>query len=102
MASPSYKVGMIVEHPKRPEWGPGKVMAVGTDRLHVVFRDSLERKAKSIIRNIVTLNVSELQSDGVLDSLPIATQMGGDWVLPKNYERLISKAQRAAEAAVHN
>ena len=28
MAPEEYKVGTLVEHPKRPEWGPGKILAV--------------------------------------------------------------------------
>ena len=28
----SYKIGMLVEHPSRPQWGPGKVVAMGEGR----------------------------------------------------------------------
>ena len=93
--SSQYEVGMIVEHPKRPQWGPGKVVAVSVDRLHVVFRDALERKAKVIMRSMVSLGASENQSDTVLDHLPAAKQDGTDWLLPANYDRLLRKAMPA-------
>lgn len=90
--SPNYKVGMIVEHPNRPEWGPGKVVAVSGDRLHVHFRDALERKAKVMVRAVVCLNVAGEQSDSVLDRLPPVKLDGTDWLLPVNYERLLKRS----------
>jgi hypothetical protein len=83
---------MIVEHPARPQWGPGKVMAVAEGRVHVVFRDELEPKAKAIMTEMVPLNVAAEQTDGVLDLLPAATELAGSWMLPKNYERLLNRA----------
>ena len=97
MKSTNYKVGMIVAHPKRPEWGPGKVVAVAEERVHVVFRDSLERKAKAIMREVVSLDVCDMQNDAVLDVLPPATEDGGSWILPKNYERVLHRASEAGK-----
>lgn len=91
-----YEVGMIVEHPKRPQWGPGKVVAVSVDRLYVVFRDALERKAKVIMRSHAELGAAESQSDALLDHLPPAKQDGTDWLLPANYDRLLRKAMPTA------
>lgn len=101
MSNPRYKVGMIVEHPARPQWGPGKVMAVADGRVHVVFRDELEPKAKAIMTDLIPLSVAAEQTDGVLDLLPAATESAGSWMLPKNYERILNKgaAVTAAETA---
>jgi hypothetical protein len=99
MKNPTYKVGMLVEHPSRPQWGPGKVMAIGEDRVHVIFRNEITRTAKSLVTSVVTLNVAAEQSDAILDVLPPATQDGGNWILPKNYERILKKAAAAATAA---
>ena len=96
---PHYEVGMIVAHPKRPEWGPGKIVAVSADRIHVVFRDALERKAKVMMRTVALLDEAEVQSDTLLDSLPPAKQDGSDWLLPANYDRLLKKAMATAATA---
>ncbi len=94
MKTTTYKVGMLVEHPIRPQWGPGKVIAVSDDRVHVYFRDALEKKAKSLMREHVALKVADTQTDAVLDILPEATQEDGNWMLPKNYEKLMAKAAK--------
>ena len=87
MTKPSYKVGMLVEHPNRPEWGPGKIVAVADDRIFVYFRDALEKKAKAILTTLVTPVVAENQTDAVMDLMPAAVQDGADWMLPKGYEK---------------
>ena len=86
----------MVEHPQRPEWGPGRVVAVSDERLHVFFRDALETKAKVILTNLVTLKVCESQEDAALDAMPAAKFDGQDWVLPKTKP---SKSKKAAAAA---
>jgi hypothetical protein len=84
---------MLIEVPRRPEWGPGKVVGMSQGgRLHVYFRNNLEKKAKTLLTEVVKPTVAELQSDAVLDTLPVATQDGNDWVLPKNYEKLMARA----------
>lgn len=98
MKTPTYEIGMIVEHPARPQWGRGKVVAVTKERVHVVFRGELERKAKAILTSVVALEVAAEQSDAILDVLPAATQDEGSWMLPKNYERLIQRATERVEA----
>ena len=95
MKAPSYNVGMFVEHPSRPQWGPGKVMAVTGERIYVVFRNEMERKAKAILREVVQLTVAVDQTDAVLDLLPSAVQEDGDWILPKNYERFLDPNRKA-------
>ena len=92
MSKAEYSVGMLVEVERRPEWGPGKVVAVSQGRLHVYFRNSLEKKAKTLLTEVCKPNIAEVQTDAVLDTLPPATHDGADWMLPKNYEKLMARA----------
>jgi hypothetical protein len=87
---PSYKIGMLVEHPSRPQWGPGKVIALGEGKIYVYFRDELEKKAKTLLTTVVAPAVAESQSDAVLDLLPPATHDGSNYMLPKNYLKLMN------------
>jgi len=70
----SYTVGMIVEHPKRPNWGPGKILAVERSQVVVYFRDVSEGKAGDAQKKFNTDNVElkplKVQSDPWLDNLP--------------------------------
>jgi hypothetical protein len=94
MSKSEYSVGMLIEVPRRPEWGPGKVVGMSHGgRLHVYFRDSLEKKAKTLLTDVAKPTVAAIQSDEVLDALPAATQDGSDWMLPKNYEKLMARAR---------
>ena len=95
-AKQTYSVGMLVEHPQRPEWGPGRVVAVASDRLHLFFRDALEGRAKVILTQLVSLKVCESQVDEVLDNLPPAKFDGRDWVLPKA-KRAVGAAKRKVQ-----
>jgi hypothetical protein len=83
VAKQTYSVGLLVEHPQRPEWGPGRVVAVGTDRIYVFFRDAMESRAKVILTELVSLKTCESQTDETLDHLPPAKFDGRDWVLTK-------------------
>ena len=78
-----YAVDQLVKHPQRPEWGPGRVVAISEGRLHVFFRDDLGAKAKVFLTELVSLRVCDEQADAVLDELPDAKFDGQDWVLPK-------------------
>jgi hypothetical protein len=69
------EVGTVVQHPKRPAWGPGKTLAVGGGgQVTVYFRDLEETKAgeavKTISTTVVGLEIAEEQSDSMLNSLP--------------------------------
>ena len=77
----AYVVGMLVEHPKRPAWGPGKVLAIGGvdgKKITVYFRDfeekneenNLNRAVKKIDTTKVQLRVADIQTDPMLDNLP--------------------------------
>lgn len=69
-----YHVGMIVTHPKKPEWGPGKIQAVKENQLVVYFRDLREQKPgdaqKTLSLDYVQLDIAPVQSDPWLDNLP--------------------------------
>jgi hypothetical protein len=98
----AYKVGMIVEHPNRPEWGPGKVVAVGDDRVHVMFRDEREPKAKAILPALMPLRIAAVQSDEFLDQLPPAAYDGDGWVLTRKQKAKMPAADLTRPAPPHD
>jgi hypothetical protein len=76
------KTGTLVEHPKRPAWGPGKVVQITSSFLFVVFRDLPDREARRFRLSDSMLAVAASQSDPLLDNLPPLVQEGEKWVLP--------------------
>ena len=95
-----YLVGMLVQHPNRPQWGPGKIVGIEGDRVYVYFRDALEPVAKRIMVSVVPLQPCPQQSDVVLDALPGPAKVGDDWTMPTSYERIIALAvQRQLKSA---
>jgi len=78
-----YEVGMLVCHPKKPDWGPGKVVKVEADRIDVVWRDVPGREAKKIYLTVVPLPPASEQNDPVLDNLPPLAEENGKLVLPR-------------------
>ena len=87
MKNVNYKVGMLVDHPNRPAWGPGKIVHIDATKVHVFFRDDLERKAKPIVVTLAPLRIAASQSDFDLDRLPAPSEQDGSWLLPANYSR---------------
>jgi len=69
-----YHIGMIVEHPNRPDWGPGKVLDIEGNTITVYFRDIEENKPreahKDFYLNNTLLKKADKQSDPFLDNLP--------------------------------
>ena len=57
-----YEPGLLVEHPNRPEWGPGKVVHVAMPDVHVIFRDLPDRVAKIIRVDVVELTKAASQN----------------------------------------
>jgi len=97
MSETPYKDGMLVEHPNMPDWGPGKIVHVEAQKVHVVFRDVPERTAKAIRFDVVPLKVAASQSDPILDNLPPLTKEGSDWVLPaerKTFDQAVEEFSR--------
>ena len=80
----TYHPGLLVTHPNKPEWGPGKVVHVDGRSVHVIWRDLPERVAKCINVGHVPLPAAAEQSDEVLDNLPpLKGGKDGKWSLPR-------------------
>lgn len=69
-----YEEGLIVEHPRKPEWGPGRILAVRGTRITVYFRDirgdGPEDAVRTIDIKVVPLDLAAMQTDPILDNLP--------------------------------
>ncbi|QNN21756.1 DUF3553 domain-containing protein [Planctomycetales bacterium ZRK34] len=89
MSENKYELGMIVVHPARPKWGPGKVVRVEYDKVHVIWRDLPEQEAKKIVSSVVPLTLAPIQHDPILDNLPPLVEEDGTLKLPA--ERLTVK-----------
>ena len=83
-----YEVGMIVEHPKCPEWGIGKILHISGNTLYIYFANQSEREAKKIRCDVISLKKAKSQSDPTLDNLPPFEQKGDLWVLPGSGRRV--------------
>lgn len=94
-----YKVGMIVEHPKCPEWGLGKIVHISGETLYIYFCNQSEREAKKIRCDVISLKKANSQSDPTLDNLPPFAQKGDLWVLPGRGRRITF--EQAREAFLH-
>jgi hypothetical protein len=70
MQLPSYEVGMIVEHPGFPEWGPGKVLTIHDGKLKIYFRDDGEKEFRTFVAKDGILVLAAQQADPILDNLP--------------------------------
>lgn len=61
--------GVLVRHPKKPEWGLGKVLACTANSATISFKnDSADHR--TLLLHRVSLEVSDQQSDEMLDRLP--------------------------------
>lgn len=87
----TYTVGMLVLHPLKLEWGPGKVLRVQGTKVHVLFRDLPEKDAKQIETSIVALEKAESQTDPILDNLPPFVEQGGKLSLPGKRHRVTAE-----------
>ena len=77
-----YREGMIVEVAKNPGWGPGKIVHISDDHLHIIFRDLDGKEARIYTLDAPALSVAAIQSDPVLDNLPPLSEKDGHWFLP--------------------
>ena len=84
--------GMIVLHPWHPRWGPGKVIHIDHPKAFIFFRDNLKQKASTVNMLRTKLRVPEEQDDAVLGRLPEARQVGGDWLLPDDFQEQMAHA----------
>jgi len=77
----SLQVGTLVINPLMPDWGPGKVVRVDSNRVHVVWRDLPDRAAKLMVTSAVQRAPD--QHDDILDNLPPLVEKEGKLLLPK-------------------
>jgi hypothetical protein len=78
----AYKEGMLVENSKCPHWGPGKIVHISGDNMHVIFRDLEEDMAKLFKMEFQSLRPASVQTDLTLDNLPPLVEKNGRWLLP--------------------
>src|SRR5688572_8285589 len=78
-----FQVGDLVLHPKRPEWGPGKIVRVEQETISVVWRDLPGREAKRMNTTVVPFEAAPDPHDDVLDNLPPLVEERGALRLPK-------------------
>lgn len=83
MSESNLAVGDIVLHPRRPGWGPGKVVRVDPDAVHAIWRDRPEAVAAKIMTSAVTLERYQGGSDPILDNLPPLVEKDGKLTLGK-------------------
>src|SRR5437016_499099 len=76
-----YKVGTLVENIGAPQWGPGKIVHIAGDHLHILFRDIEGNVAKKLRADTPALRLAASQSDPILDNLPPLVEKNGDWVV---------------------
>jgi hypothetical protein len=74
MGDVKYRIGMVITNPKKPEWGPGKILDITGRTITVYFRDDPEPPARTGVRTIsldyATPQVAPSQTDPQLDNLP--------------------------------
>ncbi len=90
----SFHSGTIVELSAKPEWGPGKVVHVDGDKVHIIFRDREDRTAKVFLMSTPALSEAAVQSDPFLDNLPPLRQTEHGWQLPRAPMRLKKATSR--------
>ena len=70
MTGEALNQGDFVRHPKRADWGLGKVLTVEGNVVKVHFKDDPERDYRAIRTDKVELTRADEKSDPVLDNLP--------------------------------
>src|SRR5690349_16204092 len=70
MTNETVKAGTLVTHPRKPEWGPGKVVKIEADSMWVFWRDAADNVVKKFSRSAVQFSPAASQSDPMLDNLP--------------------------------
>ena len=75
-----YPIGTVVDNPKKPGWGPGRIVGTKGKNVWVVFRDHPGREAKLMVPD--GLRPAESQHDPILDNLPEPKMEKGRPVLP--------------------
>ena len=89
-----YKEGTLVENKGAPQRGPGKIVHIAGDHMHILFRDIEGNAAKKLRADTPALRLAALQSDPILDNLPPLVEKNGDWVVPGKSRTLASIKRR--------
>jgi hypothetical protein len=89
-----YKEGTLVENKGAPQWGPGKIVHIAGDHLHILFRDIEGNVAKKLRADTPALRLAAAQSDPILDNLPPLVEKGGSWIVPGRNLTLESARQK--------
>jgi hypothetical protein len=76
-----FREGMNVEVAKNPGWGPGKIVHISNQHLHIIFRDLDGKEARVFTLDASAFNIAALQSDSILDNLPPLSEKDGHWHL---------------------
>ncbi len=85
-AADGYAIGTLVEMSNRQDWGPGKIVDIIDNKLHIIFRDRRDGEGRTptiLLRTAPALRLAEVQSDPVLDHLPPLIGRPGSLQLPK-------------------
>src|SRR4051812_41905241 len=81
------KVGDVVVHPLCPAWGPGKVLLLEGQKVHVYFRDALEEQRGGAIKLLDLRTAALVLYDGPpdpwLERLPSLVRNGRIHPLPR-------------------
>jgi hypothetical protein len=81
------KVGEVVVHSHCPSWGPGKVLLVDGQKVHVYFRDALEEQRGGAIKLLDLRSAALVPYDGPpdpwLERLPSLVRNGRIHSLPR-------------------
>ncbi|MFH1609292.1 MAG: DUF3553 domain-containing protein [Candidatus Bipolaricaulota bacterium] len=75
MTDTELRIETLVEHPARPEWGPGKVVRVQGTKVEVFFRDRDDHIAGKFEASV--LRVASVQEDPLLRDLPELVERKG-------------------------
>lgn len=85
-AADGYAVGALVQMSSRQDWGPGKIVDIVDNKLHIIFRDRRDGEGGRptiLLRTAPALHLAGVQSDPLLDNLPPLVGRPGSLQLPK-------------------
>src|SRR5690242_1030055 len=69
MERSALSVGMLVQHPAKPEWGVGKILTLSSSVARIHFKNDSE-PFRTLKLDLVALQPTPIQADPVLHSLP--------------------------------
>ncbi len=94
MQTQGFAPGMFVVHTNKPEWGPGKVVAIRGTTPHIFFRDLEGHEARRFRCDSEFLSPALAMADPVLDNLPPFVEEDGRLQLPVERMTLTTARER--------